>query len=919
MVSTPNSGRYRGEHDPYNNMESADIRPGYIARQELSEAEQGASDKSNVSSQDSIRTNSRGGRTLVRENATQSAKSSEQNQKSNNFINSVKGKNGKNGGKRGFLKKTGPIAVITSLLLGGGAFFYGAQSMLGPHLSSLYTNATDVQFSSYNFRNARIMSYMLDGGGQIKINNFTTKYTTFTPYMQSRLKSKGIEVGHLNSSGEFVSGQAIFGNSTVLKYDNEIIDASHFQDAFASNANFRESYYEAKRGRIAGFFDDVSMKYYDQKGATRDIFDDYKSTGDTDVDTVEFKQTVSDYVVGADGSVSTIRHGVDEETQEEYLDKSEEVSTKNVDGDTPEVKARSMVNSIAAKVSSVGVPVCSALRIANLAAVAVSAYQIYQSIAYFLSLMEPISKTMAGEGDQSAINETLNFMTSQYTTKVDYVNSDGKQQTKNVTGSMLESTGSKLIMGNTKSPASETAPYSFDNITKAATTIAISTGATNVVCSGVMAASAIVSLASAGVPGGKLATFAVSMIAKTIGGVVITGVVAAIVSAIIPYVAKIFASNIFETYTGIPAGELFSQGAATANFSLATQGSAYMPSDTEAVKTQNRKTTLALAQEAEVDRLNRSPFDITSTNTFMGSLLSKFSYMAYSSNVVGAISSFNNITATAIRKLTPASSAADEELMYTSNYSECRGNSNAACDMYGLPIVTSDYSTIDIKPDDPTYESVVSRNLDSNGNIKEGSELAKFINFCKNRNSPWFVKDANILNALQTDFGIVVNNIPYVNDILDIVNAAEDVANEPWATGDICMNTSSNSRWDSEFKYYQRYIEDMRIIGGMEEETGGSNPVLAYEAKYEATHPIDTSFEGTLARISGLTKNDVAFLMEYTRYSTEIANYDPSERYSFIEVSEPEKIHFEENIIPDYSTVITKSEPIFIDKRNYLV
>ena len=916
MVSTPNSGRFRGKHDPYNNMESASIRPDYIAKQELSEAEQSAS----TSSQDSaIQTNSRGGRTLVH-NATQKAKDSERNQTSN-FVNSVKGKNDKSagGGKKGFLKKGGPIAIITSLLLGGGAFFYGAQSMLGPHLSALYTNATDVQFSSYNFRNARIMSYMLDGGGQVKISNFTKKYTTFTPYMQSRLKSKGIEVGHLNSNGEFVSGQAIFGKSTVLKYDNEIIDANHFQDAFASNANFRESYYEAKRGRVMGFFDDVSMKYYDQKGATRDIFDNYKSTGDTDVDTVEFKQTVSDYVVGADGSVSTIRHGVDEETNEEYLDKSEEVSTKNVDGDTPEVKARSMVNSIAAKVSAVGVPVCSALRIANLAAVAVSAYQIYQSIAYFLSLMEPISKTMAGEGDQSAINETLNFMTSQYTTKVDYVDSDGKHKTKDVTGSMLESTGSKLVMGNTKSPASETAPYSFDNITKAATTIAISTGATNVVCSGVMAASAIVSLAAAGVPGGKLATFAVSMIAKTIGGVVITGVVAAIVSAIIPYVAKIFASNVFETYTGIPAGELFSQGAATANFSLATQGSAYMPSDVEAVKTQNRKTTLTLAQEAEIDRLNRSPFDITSTNTFMGSLLSKFSYMTYSNNFISSVSSFNNVVASSIRKLTPASSAADEELMYTSNYSECRGNSNAACDMYGLPIVTTDYSTIDIKPDDAEYERVLSKNLDSNGNIKEGSELAKFINFCKNRNSPWFVKDANILNALQTDFGIVVNNIPYVNDILDIVNAAEDVANEPWATGEICMNTSSNSRWEGEFKYYQRYIEDMRILGGMEEETGGSNPVLAYESQYEAKHPIDTSFEGTLARISGLTKNDVAFLMEYTRYSTEIANYNPSTRYSFVEVAEPQEYHFENNEIPSYSTILSKTEPIFIDKRNYLV
>ncbi len=916
MVSTPTHGRYRSQHDPYNNMADADIRPSNIARQTLAQAEQGASDKSHVSSQ-SIAVNSRGGRILSTSSATTDAKSSEQNQASN-FINAVKGKNNQKS-KRGLLKKAGPVAIITSLLIGGGAFFYGAQSLLGPHLSALYTNATDVQYSSYNSRNARIMSYMLDGGGQIKISNFTKKYTTFSSYLQKRLKNNGIEVGHLDTDGNFVSGQAVFGNSTVLKYDNEIIDANHFQDTFATNANFRESYYEAKRGRIAGFFDDVSMKFYSQKGATRDIFDSYKSTGDSDVDTTEFKQTVSDYVVGADGSVSTIRHGVDEETQEEYLDKSEDVDTKNIDGDTPELKARSMVNSIASKVSSVGVPVCSALRIANLAAVAVSAYQIYQSIAYFLSLMEPISKTMAGEGDQAAINETLNFMTTQTTSTVDYVDSDGTAKSKEVTGSMLESTGAKLILGSTKSAASETAPYSFDNITKAATTIVVSTGATNVTCAGISAASAIISLATAGVPGGKLASFAVSMITRTIGGVIITGVVAAIVSAIIPYVAKIFASNIFETYTGIPAGELFSQGAATANFSLATQGSAYMPSDVNAVKAQNRQTTLALAQEAEIDRLNRSPFDVTSTNTFLGSLLSKFSYMAYSSNIVSAITSFNNIAATAIRKLTPASSAADEELMYTSNYTTCSGNANAICDMYGLPIVTSDYSTIDIAPDDATYQAVVSKNLDDDGNIKDGSELAKFINYCKNRNSPWFVKDANILNALQTDFGTVANNIPYVSDLLDIVNAAEDVSNEAWATGEICMNSSSNSRWDSEFKYYQRYIEDMRIISGMEEESGGDNPVLAYEEKYEAEHPIDTSFEGTLARISGLTKNDIAFLLEYTEYSTEIANYDPSTRYSFVEIATASQIQFAQAIIPDYSVTVAHTEPIFIDKRNYLL
>lgn len=918
MVSTPDNDRYRGKHDPYNGMEDASIRPANIARQELADAEKSASKPENVSSIYSERLKSRG----AIHTAADATKTSEENQSSTAFRNSVKGKGpSAKEQKKGLFKKAGPIAIISSLILGGGASFFMAQSMLGPHLSSLYTNATDVQFSSYNFRNSRLMSYMLDGGGQIKISNFTKKYTTFTPYMQKRLKNNGIEVGHIDADGNFKAGQAILGSSTVLKYEGQVIDANSFQDAFANNANFRESYYEAKRGRIAGFFDDVSMKYYEKKGATRDIFDQYKSTGDDEVDTNAFKETVSNYVVGSDGSVNTVHHGVDEETREEYREHAgEDINTNHVDGDTPEAKARAMVNGIASKVSSVGVPVCSALRIVNIAAVTVSAYQIYQSIAYFLGLMEPISKTMAGQGDQSAINETLNFFTTQTTSKVDYVDADGTQRTKEVTGSMLESTGSKLVLGSTLSPESETAPFSLDNITKAANTIVISTGATNTVCAGVMASSAIISLASAGIPGGKLATFVVGAIMQTVGGVIITGVVAAIVSAIIPYVAKIFATNIFETYTGIPAGELFSQGAANANFSLATQGSAFMPSDVDAVKTQNRKTTVALAEEAEIDRLYRSPFDASSPNTFMGSILSKFAFAANTSNVISAISSFNNIAGNAIRKLTPASSAADEELMYTSNYTECRNLPGAMCDMYGIPIPTTDYSTIDIKPDDATYMAVISNNLDSNGKIKKNSELAKFINFCKNRNSPWGVKDANILNAMQTDAGIIVNNIPYVNDIIDIINAAEDVANEPWATGSICMNAKDNPRWETEFKYYQRYVEDMRILGGMEEDTGGSNPVTAFENDYEKEHPIDNSFQGTLARISGMTKNDIAFLMEFTRYSNELAQYDPSTRFNFNQTNpEAENIAFEENVITETPVISVNPIRIFIDKRNYVL
>ena len=216
MVSTPQNSRYRRAHDPYNDMETAITRPQNIARQQLSDAEKTAAN----SATDPSKSNS----TSISQRLANSLRQSEQNQTStaftSNFRNSVSGKSSfKANGKSRIFKRFAPLTVITAILFGGGAFFYGAQSLLAPHLSSLYTNATDVQFTSYSMRNQRLFKYLMDGGDQIKISNFTKKYTTFTPYMKKRLQANGIEVGYLDTDGNFNTDQIIANKSTVLKYN----------------------------------------------------------------------------------------------------------------------------------------------------------------------------------------------------------------------------------------------------------------------------------------------------------------------------------------------------------------------------------------------------------------------------------------------------------------------------------------------------------------------------------------------------------------------------------------------------------------------------------------------------------------------------------------------------------------------------
>ena len=938
MVSIPlNNGRWRSKNDPFNKMEEAKTLPDFIrsAKQSLANAEKDATSNK-------LASNSHDEKNL--KPSTQSLRSAEQNQPRNTaaspFKNNVRGLKTRpqpNFKKKSAFRRFGPTASIaTTLVFVCGALFMLAQGTLAPSLNAFFTQSTDLQFTSYSLRNTRIFKYMLKDSTDVKITHtFSMRYKNFSQYMQKRLKNNGIEVGHIDADGNFHAGQLIASSKNALRYNGEIIKPEDFQITYANNAGFREAYYKAKRGRVMGFFDDSAMRYYKQKGATRDILEDWTNDGTDEERTQRFEDTINERVTGVDATANTTsKHHNEETDQDEYLHNGDDVNTTKIDGDTPEVKARSMVNSLSSKVSNVGVPVCSALRIANLAGVIAAAEQTSRSIAYYLSMMESISKTLAGESDSSAINETLTFLTKQDYSEVEYVDVDGTTKTKTVYGSPLDAAGPKLMQTGIRPNTEDMEPYSINSIAKTARNVAFMTGATITTCDGIVAASAIVSLASLAIPGGPLAKVVVGAIAQTVGGIVLSGAVALIIEAIVPKLSKLFISNVFESYTGIPAGELLSSGAAANGDQQATKGSAYMPASIERVKTQNRNTVLAIAEEKELDRMGRSPFDTTSTNTFLGSILSKFAYIAYSDSLFNTISTFTSTVGSSINHLLPSTYAEDEINMFTSAYTECDDLEGTACDIYGNNIVASDYSTIDISPDDPAYIAAVEPNLeytepskgsynkvsDGGQKVKEDSELAKFINFCVNRESPWGVTDANILNALSTDGGIVINNLPILNDVLDVVNFAENIAYQDWATGKNCINSEDNPRWDTEFKYYQRYVEDMRIIGGMEEASGGANPVLAYEQSYEESHPVDTSFEGTLARLTGYTKNDIAFIIEFVNYSNELAQYDPSTRISFGgEEQTNQEYHIENHKDNNLYAIIPLTTNTFKDRRNYLV
>jgi hypothetical protein len=168
----------------------------------------------------------------------------------------------------------------------------------------------------------------------------------------------------------------------------------------------------------------------------------------------------------------------------------------------------------------------------------------------------------------------------------------------------------------------------------------------------------------------------------------------------------------------------------------------------------------------------------------------------------------------------------------------------------------------------------------------ETPKLSLFIQYCAVRDSQFGVQDAQILDSFRSfdpnlpnqTANAVLGSLPILGDIQSIIDngdAAKIIANpnkRGWITGQDCVASSSNPNW-GEFKWYQRYMSDQRLL-----ENDGTIPrssISAFLSQYYTENPIDTSYEGTIARLSGLSKEDTIATLSTIDELTFIANYKP--------------------------------------------
>lgn len=884
-------------------------------------------------------------------------------------------KKGENGGK--FKKRL--TWLILATVLGGGVVFLGSSnSLLAPALEALYTETTDTQYASNSMRYTRIMRYALSGEGSVSTSwSGKMRYGRMSVGFQKRLAKQGIEVID-NGSGRMLRYTHTDADGITTIKD---IDADNFLRTYQNDVEFRDSYVTAKRGRVASFFDNVADRIYSHLGISRNLFDKFKATGDADADMAKYRDTMSKRFEGNETSNRTTT--ADKETkknpdtgqdEDNYFKSAEDGGGTSSNQADAETKANSLLNSILGKVSGIANAGCMVMQVGTMISTLVAANEIYQSINYFMGLTENVSKMKAGYGDESAINEVLNFFststTTEYTSFADeYVTASGDcSSTSDIngckislsddakgqeTGAPTEANGVQMMLAYAPAKKTTNDRYSLERTGNAIARALGSFGTTMIGCNiakiTTSAISIIVSLTPAG-----LAKIAGNIMVNAVVGVAINFAASAFIGFLVPTITKALFTNIFENTTGIPAGELYTRGAVASNTRLGRSGSGQSPSSEEAMLAYNKTTQEVLALDAEVDRKNLSPFDITNKNTFFGNIAYNFLLpLSTTSGITSTTSSIARSTSTAIASLVPGASAASSNSSTGSKYMTTFGNCaqlesiGATGDIYCNAMVSTDASTIDIAPDDATYEKVVSPNLDCNDNgctVKSNSRLDWYIRYCDGRDSPFGILDQNILSeiagALTGKLGTLISGLPIIGDLMDVVEGVRNIANEEWATGAVCVNSSQNTAWDSEIKYYQRYVEDMRILEQMgafeEQQTADNNttttiaaiqnPVSAAEDRYREEFPIDDSYIGYLSRISGLTKENVETVLALVDYYNYTELYNPDTRVALDEheltnTSSADLIanfKHEDLRFLDDSPVQNSSEPV-IASREYII
>jgi hypothetical protein len=919
------------------------------------------------------------------------------------------GKDGDNkketkGKGKGFFKRKGPMALIMSLVLGGGGMMMGSQSLMPMAIEEMIIEKFNSIGISTTMASDAWLNTQLNQGVRLKNlqSGDTENLFAFSRYQVSQFNKYGILVLDNIGGGEITRIMALLykkGDKYIPVVGSDYIGREGLEGAIKaaaqekfkisnigspisakealSDPEFKNAYTAASktwRGGASGWFDNIMSTITETKlSINRNRWARWVTNSITDL-TKEFKKgaasaasSASDAGFGAKefteikndkGDVVDTKVGeIDDVKIEDATPEQMEIIRQNGGGETVDTsntsiptanptlsKVSKVLNSKAVKAASAaGEYTCALLEAAVSIYTVVSAYQNLQFLNLITGFLESVDKVKSGSGDGSPVHEYSNNLTTSGETR-----DDNNKVISNKSG--MAAAGMSWLFSNNSIDSNDQSIKNVNIESIMAGSTKLFKNAKDMAhmfeyCGYVKAALAAVDLAATVVsfiPFIGQGIKAVQLTAKEAVKVAIKAAVQIALYIAIPIIAKNLTNMLIRDaateWFGEDLGNALISGASKYLGGNATSGGEGPGSQAKVIMYMNEQNAV-IAEEARYQRSKRNPFDLTSKYTFLGSIYYSLIPIAYSSGgVMQSMAGATNMLSNSLVALLPSASAVSTQNELTSDgscglLSAVKAQGDAFCN----PYIITDTSTIRESPvavndivhrmnsEDTILASnnkwigVSSSNFNSDGTIKEDSNLGKYITYCGQRTSQYGIKDASIAEHIVTKgkkVHKIIGYIPALKNIKDIREGLKDEANMAWSNGRACVASEDNEYWD-ELKWYQRYAENIRLVENIN--PGYVGPTTAYLNKYYEENPVDDSFEGQLARFSGMSKekvSDTLALMEYYQF---LAEYDASTRYAFgaPAVEEKHDLTFDnENQVAETIHVILLNEISFADVRN---
>ncbi len=642
-------------------------------------------------------------------------------------LNKPKKGKGKSGGFSAMnkLKRFGPTGAVASMLLVGAVGIGSSTSIMGSLLvsikESIVTNIDQQQYTSSS-RSNRILSRRLADNatsGSCTLVKIACRFHKPTNYQLKQLDKAGVKA--LDEAGEVIEKGKLIGGKRPAHYliDGEKISAKDFKKALRNNPKLRNAFRRAFNPRWVNWVDDAAVKFLKKIGVTKKVAEK--------LNTKKAKKALTE----ATDELTKIEDKAGDKIKKEIADeagdfaKKEAKKTAKKGGDAKLMMAQGIC--AAAKAPNVIVNINKAFRIAQ-----------YAKLAYtFLTAADAIKK---GEATPEMVNNVATILTQSYTKSDGTIKkpaTDSKLMkytlglgTAGSSSSYIPGVGGALatylgvvnsepvkvgcdLVGST---AAEVAVDVFDGIKNGLGPVGWAWTA------GEFALEGILSLESVQ-----------QQLSSAMGGIVQTAIDTFGNWVDMKALAEYFLGDKTKGATGTDVGDITGVGLSnsmadqasyTGNAPLTVQQKVAF--DEQIVQPER----IALAEE---DRLTHSPFDISSPNTFLGSIAIRFvPYLGMASSPLAFVSAISSISTSSLFNLFNPSAYAKNII----DENKCTQNSvlanekdiavGPACDVqYGVP---TDY--MGIEPDQVASELSASGDIDEDGKVKSNSELQDWIDTC---------------------------------------------------------------------------------------------------------------------------------------------------------------------------------------------